>query len=86
MVDRCIIDKNVIVGRGACVGYGSDYTPNNNPDLHLSTGITVIGKNTIVPPDFRIGRNVIVGSDLNDDAFSGGYLASGQNFMIEATD
>ena len=86
MVDRCIIDKNVIVGRGACVGYGSDYTPNNNPDLHLSTGITVIGKNTIVPPDFRIGRNVIVGSDLNDDAFSGSYLASGQNFMIEATD
>ena len=86
MVDRCIVDKNVIVGRGACVGYGSDYTPNNNPDLHLSTGITVIGKNTIVPPDFRIGRNVIVGSDLNDDAFSGGYLASGQNFMIEATD
>jgi len=86
MVDRCIVDKNVIVGRGACVGYGSDYTPNNNPDLHLSTGITVIGKNTIVPPDFRIGRNVIVGSDLNDDAFSGSYLASGQNFMIEATD
>ena len=86
MVDRCIIDKNVIIGRGACVGYGSDYTPNSNPDLHLSTGITVIGKNTIIPPDFRIGRNVIVGSDLNDDAFSGSYLPSGQNFMIEATD
>jgi len=86
MVDRCIIDKNVIIGRGACVGYGSDYTPNANPDLHLSTGITVIGKNTIVPPEFRIGRNVIVGSDLNDDAFSGSHLPSGQNFMIEATD
>lgn len=84
MVDRCIIDKNVVVGRGACVGYGSDYT--ENAELHLNTGISVVGKNTIIPPDFRIGRNVVVGSDLNDDAFNGDLLPSGQNFMVEATD
>ncbi len=84
MVDRCIIDKNVVVGRGACVGYGSDYT--ENTELHLNTGISVIGKNTIIPPDFRVGRNVVVGSDLNDDAFNGNSLESGQNYLVEATD
>jgi len=86
VLDRCIIDKNVVVGRGACVGYGADYTPNINADLHLSTGLTVVGKNTIIPPDCRIGRNVVIGSDLNDDAFSGNYLPSGQSHMVEATD
>jgi len=86
VLDRCIIDKNVVVGRGACVGYGTDYTPNVNADLHLSTGLTVVGKNTIIPPDCRIGRNVVIGSDLNDDAFSGNYLPSGQSHMVEATD
>ena len=84
MLDRCIIDKNVVVGRGACVGYSSDYT--ENTELRLNTGISVIGKNTIIPPDFRVGRNVVVGSDLNDDAFSGDGIKSGQNFMVEATD
>lgn len=84
MVDRCIIDKNVVVGRGACVGYGSDYT--ENTELHLNTGISVIGKNTIIPPDFKVGRNVVVGSDLNDDAFNGDSIKSGENYMLEATD
>ncbi|MCS7054759.1 MAG: glucose-1-phosphate adenylyltransferase [Thermoflexales bacterium] len=84
MVDRCIIDKNVVVGRGACVGYGSDYT--ENTELRLNTGISVVGKNTIIPPEFRIGRNVVIGSDLNDDAFNGDFLPSGQNFLVEATD
>jgi glucose-1-phosphate adenylyltransferase len=84
MVDRCIIDKNVVVGRSACVGYSSDYT--ENAELRLNTGISVIGKNTIIPPDFRVGRNVVVGSDLNDDAFNGDSIRSGQNFMVEATD
>jgi glucose-1-phosphate adenylyltransferase len=86
MVDRCIIDKNVVIGHEACVGWGSDYAANANADLQLTTGISVIGKNTLVPPDFKVGRNVIVGSDLTDDAFSGDAIASGENYMLDATD
>jgi glucose-1-phosphate adenylyltransferase len=84
MVDRCIIDKNVVIGRGASVGYGSDYTPNN--EMQLTTGLTVIGKNTIIPPNLKVGRNVIVGSDLMDDAYTGDMIKSGEMYRVDITD
>lgn len=83
VIDKCIIDKNVVVGRFAHVGHGADYTPIK--EIGLSTGITVIGKGTIIPPDIKIGRNVVVGSDLNDDMFHGD-IPSGTLFNAEATD
>lgn len=84
MVDHCIIDKNSVIGRGANVGHGSDFTENS--ELNLNIGLSVIGKNTMIPPSFEVGRNVIVGSDLNDDAFNGEMIKSGENYMLEATD
>jgi glucose-1-phosphate adenylyltransferase len=83
VVDKCIIDKNGVIGRFAHVGYGADYTPIK--EIGLNTGITVIGKSTIVPPDIKIGRNVVVGSDLTDDRFNGD-IKSGTLFNVEATD
>lgn len=83
VVDKCIIDKNAVIGRFAHVGYGADYTPIK--EIGLNTGITVIGKSTIVPPDIKIGRNVVVGSDLTDDRFNGD-IKSGTLFNVEATD
>jgi glucose-1-phosphate adenylyltransferase len=84
MVDHCVVDKNAVIGRGANVGYGSDFSPNE--ELGLTTGISVIGKNTIIPPNFKVGRNVVVGSDLTDDVFSGEAIKSGEMFNVEATD
>ncbi len=84
MVDRCIIDKNVVIGRGANVGYGADYTPNN--ELQLTTGLSVIGKNTIIPPNMKVGRNVIVGSDLMDDDYTGDMIKSGEMFRVDSDD
>jgi glucose-1-phosphate adenylyltransferase len=83
VVDKCIVDKNVVIGRFAQVGYGADYT--QIKEIGLNTGITVIGKSTIIPPDIKIGRNVVVGSDLNDDRFHGD-IPSGTLFNAEATD
>jgi glucose-1-phosphate adenylyltransferase len=83
VIDKCIIDKNVVIGRFAQVGYGADYTPIK--EIGLSTGITVIGKSTIIPPEIKIGRNVVVGSDLTDDRFHGD-IPSGTLFNAEATD
>lgn len=84
MVDHCILDKNAVIGRGANVGTGTDFSPNH--DLGLTTGISVVGKNTIIPPNLKVGRNVVVGSDLTDDAFSGDMINSGSLFNVEATD
>ena len=84
VVDRAIIDKHVRVGAGAHIGYGNDYTPNQ--DAGISTGITVIGKDTAVPANFKVGRNVVIGSDLKGDDFSGDTIKSGTNYKVEMID
>lgn len=61
VVDRCILDKIVVIGSNAQVGSIQDMG-----DL----GITSIGKNTHVPPGFTVGRNVVLGPDLEPEVFA----------------
>ena len=79
-VDRSILDKRVTVGKGAHIGYGTDYTENRQ--FNIATGINVIGKNTIIPPNFKVGRNVVIGSDVTDDMYNGDMIRSGENFRV----
>jgi len=75
MVDRAILDKNVEIGASAQVGYGADYTPNRVTDL--SSGLTLIGKGTLVPPNIKIGRNCIIASDMRPQDFASNDMPSG---------
>jgi glucose-1-phosphate adenylyltransferase len=59
-VERCIVDKIAVIGAGARVGDISQVG---------ELGITTVGKNTHVPAGFRIGRGVVLGTDLRDEAF-----------------
>jgi glucose-1-phosphate adenylyltransferase len=77
MVDRCILDKQVEIGAGAHVGYGMDYTPNRTADL--SSGITLVGKGTVIPPNIKIGRNCIIASDARPEDFTTDHVPSGSN-------
>jgi glucose-1-phosphate adenylyltransferase len=79
VIDHSIIDKRCVIGVGAHVGYGTDYTENR--EFHLVTGINVIGKNTLIPPGLKVGRNVVIGSDLNDDDFPGDMVKSGESLL-----
>lgn len=81
VVDHSIVDKRVVVGRGAHIGFGTDFT--ENTEFNISTGISVVGKNTLIPPNLKVGRNVVIGSDLNDDDFSGDSIRSGQNIGVQ---
>ncbi len=81
VVDHSIVDKRVVVGRGAHIGFGTDFT--ENAEFNISTGISVVGKNTLIPPNLKVGRNVVIGSDLNDDDFSGDSIRSGQNIGVQ---
>ena len=56
-VDKCVLDKEVEVGRGAQVGCGDDNTPNQLEPANLDTGITIVGKRAKVPADAIVGRN-----------------------------
>jgi glucose-1-phosphate adenylyltransferase len=75
VVDRCILDKTVTVGRGAHLGWGKDYAINTL--ANLTTGITVVGKNVQVPQRLRVGRNCILVSDLKETDFTSETIASG---------
>ena len=75
MVDRVILDKNVEIGAAAQVGYGADYSPNRVTDL--SSGLTLIGKGTVVPPNIKIGRNCVIASDMRPQDFASNDMPSG---------
>jgi glucose-1-phosphate adenylyltransferase len=84
VVERSILDKRVVVGEGAHIGYGTDYTENR--EYNITTGISVIGKNTLIPPGMKVGRNVMIGSDLNDDDFNSDTIKSGESFRTGTAD
>jgi glucose-1-phosphate adenylyltransferase len=78
VVDRSILDKEVVVGPGAIVGDGPhDDRPNKAEPNRLNTGITVVGKRAIIPRGARIGRNVKVGADVRTSDFVRRVVKSG---------
>jgi glucose-1-phosphate adenylyltransferase len=84
VVDRSILDKEVVVGQGSIVGDGGDFdTPNRQEPGRLNTGITVVGKRTMVPRGIRVGRNVKIAGDLRTGDFASRTIRSGMS--IERT-
>jgi glucose-1-phosphate adenylyltransferase len=78
VVDRAILDKEVVVGKGAIVGDGPDFdTPNRQEPGRLNTGITVVGKQSVVPRGVRLGRNVRVGNKVRSADFKTRFVKSG---------
>jgi len=50
VVDRCILDEEVNIGKFCYVGFGAD-------SIRGCPNITVLGRDTIVPPGTAVGRN-----------------------------
>ena len=60
IIDHAILDKEVTIEPNCHIGFGDDYRINRlYPDI-LNTGLTIIGKRTVIPADYKIGRNCIV--------------------------
>jgi glucose-1-phosphate adenylyltransferase len=76
-LDRVILDKEVVVGEGARVGYGGDQRPNVACPEHLSTGITLVGMSAVLPKGIVVGRNCRIGSDLHPEHFPSLEIPSG---------
>lgn len=87
IVDRCIVDKNVVVGPGAQLGWGDDYdTPNAEHPDRFNTGPSIIGRGARIPGGKRIGRNVVVQTGVDEEAFGkyGDVVPSGTTVRAEA--
>jgi glucose-1-phosphate adenylyltransferase len=78
VVDRAILDKEVVVGQGAIVGEGPyDGPPNRSEPARLNTGITVVGKQSIVPRAARLGRNVKIGGGVKNSDYASRVVKAG---------
>ncbi len=69
-LEQTITDVQAEIGPGARVGVGDGAAPPNTryPEL-LSSGITLIGRNTVLPKGIEIGRNCIIAPNLPAERF-----------------
>src|SRR5512142_714762 len=63
-VVNSILSPGVRVDVGAVVGDGPDLTPNRQEPGRLTSGITVVGKRSVIPRGVRLGRNVKIGGEV----------------------
>ena len=75
IIDRSIIDKQCVLRQNAHVGYGVDYSP--NPLNDLTSGISLVGKNAVVPENVKVGRNCIVAGNALPSDFLSAMVPSG---------
>jgi glucose-1-phosphate adenylyltransferase len=84
VLDRVILDKQVVVGADVRLGDGEDRRPNRSQPRNLASGITVVGKAARIPSGLRIGRNVLVGSDVLERDFQR-YLSTNGHIATEVS-
>jgi glucose-1-phosphate adenylyltransferase len=70
VVDRAILDKNVVVGADVRLGDGEDTRPNRTQPRNLQSGITVVGKGARIPTGLRVGRNCLIAADVIERDFT----------------
>ena len=66
------------VAAGAKVGWGDDNTPNGKWPDRLNTGLTLVGKEAVVPASHTVGRNVVIYPKTAAKDYPGAEVASGE--------
>ncbi len=82
IVDRCVIDKEVVVGERCLIGYGDKNTPNHEEPDNLNTSLTIVGKGARIPPKVTVGRNCKVNSFAREMDFASSIVDSGSTIGI----
>lgn len=77
LVEKAIIDKECVLDSNCQIGIGPDIHNLDRPDL-LDTGITVIGKNVMLPGGTRIGKNCLIYAGVSADDLKGSEIPSGE--------
>ena len=79
VVDKSIVDKQVWISSGGHIGYGDDFTPNEEETDNLNAGITLVGKGARIPGGIKIGRNCKIGCWVDSTDFSSKDIPSGKS-------
>jgi glucose-1-phosphate adenylyltransferase len=80
VVRKAILDKGVTISENAQIGYGEDTwsVPNQTVPDKLNTGLTIIGKEAFIPPELKVGQNVIIEPHVGPKHFKGDEVKSGE--------
>jgi glucose-1-phosphate adenylyltransferase len=79
-VDLAILDKQVVVNKGAKVGNdGNKDTVNRLYPKHLHDGITLVGKEVVLPAGMRVGRNCIISPWTQEESLRNPRLEDGES-------
>lgn len=76
-LDHVITDKDVRIEANCRIGTGEIDCPNQQYPDHLSSGLTVIGKNSIIPPGTTIEKNCIINPGTSANQFAAKFIACG---------
>lgn len=76
-IERSIVAENCVIGERTVIGEGENIPNRINPKVY-SYGLSVIGEDTVIPPDVRIGVNAVVTGVTDSGDYPGGQLASGE--------
>lgn len=81
-IDLAILDKKVRVGEHAMVGAGKNYkVVNRLKPTHLYTGISLVGKGAEIPAEQKIGRNCVINSFIQENAYPGKVIEDGESLF-----
>lgn len=83
IVDRTIVDKDAIIGAGAVIGYGDDFTINVEKPKNLYSGLNLIGKFAEIPDGTIIQRNCRIKSRAKAADFKRNIVKSGETINAE---
>ncbi len=79
VVDLAILDKRITVKKNAVVGKGDPKEVSNKlHPTHLYTGITLVGKEAVIPENAVIGRNCIIRPWTTPENFPSLQVKSGE--------
>ncbi|MEE4310906.1 MAG: sugar phosphate nucleotidyltransferase [candidate division KSB1 bacterium] len=76
-LDYVIMDKECIAQRSSVIGWGDNLKPNEENPSHLSSGLSVVGKKSIIPAKIRVGRNCIIHPLIETDAYKSEVIECG---------
>ena len=78
VLDRAIVAENSVIGERCVLGIGDNIPNKARPDVY-SFGLAVVGENTQIPSDVRIGKNTAITGITVPEDYPGGLLDSGES-------
>jgi glucose-1-phosphate adenylyltransferase len=79
VVTNVVSDKDVIFEQGCQVGVHGENIPNVDFPKYLNTGISLFGKDSMVPEGVRIERNCVIYPGVTAEHYTGKIVKSGQS-------